>query len=109
VLRFSNGAEVVLNKPVIAGRAPRAERVTGSELPTLVTLPSPEQEISSSHVEVRLDGWHVLVVDLGSTNGTVATVPGQRPERLRPGEPFSIPPGTTVALADEASAVYEAS
>jgi hypothetical protein len=109
VLRFSNGAEIVLSKPVVAGRAPSPQQVTGGEAPTLVTLPSPEQEISRSHVEVRLDGWDVLVVDLGSTNGTAVTVPGRQPERLHPGEPFSIPPGTTVTLADEASAVYEAS
>ncbi len=54
-----------------------------------------------------LDGWHVLVRDLGSTNGTTVTLPGQEPVRLRPTEDQGIEPGTVVTLADEVVLTYE--
>ena len=105
-LAFSNGMRVTLDRSAIIGRSPRTERVSVSELPQLVVVPSPEADISRSHVEVRLEGWHVLVVDLDSTNGTVVTVPGQAPERIRPREGFPIIPGTVVSLADELAFTY---
>ena len=107
VLRFSNGMEVVLDRSAVIGRSPRAERVSASEIPQLVVVPSPESGISRSHVEVRLEGWHVLLVDLDSTNGTVVTSPGQPPERLRPREECPIVPGATVTIAEEISFTYE--
>ena len=109
VLRFSNGIEVELDRAVIVGRAPKAERISAREIPQLITLPSPDKDISRSHMEVRLDGWHVIVVDLGSTNGTVVTLPGQAPERLRPSEEQPISPGTVVTIAEEITFVYEVS
>ncbi len=107
ILRFSDGTETLLDRPIIIGRSPRAERVTGQEIPQLVSLPSPDQNISRNHLEIRIDGWHVLVVDLQSINGTVVTNPGQPAELLRAGEEVLIVPGTTVSLADEISFVYE--
>jgi hypothetical protein len=107
VLRFSNGVEVELDRPVMIGRAPKAERVSAREIPQLVSLPSPDKDISRNHVEVKLDGWHVIVVDLGSTNGTVVTLPGQSPERLRAQEEQPISPGTVVTIAEEITFVYE--
>jgi hypothetical protein len=107
VLVFSNGTEVVLDRSVIVGRAPKAERVSGNEIPQLVTVPSPDQEISRNHLEVRLEGWHVVVVDLDSTNGTVVTLPGKAPERLRAGEECPITPGTVVSVADEVTFEYK--
>ena len=107
-LRFSNGVEVALDRPVIVGRQPSAERVAaGGDLPQLVTLDSPSQDISRRHVEVQLEGWHVLVRDLGSTNGTVVTLPGRNPERLHSGESLPITPGTVVSVADETTFSYE--
>ena len=53
-------------------------------------MPSPNNDISRSHVRFGIDGWLVQVTDLGSTNGTLVTVPGQQPVRLRPHDPFTI-------------------
>jgi len=107
-LRFSTGDAVVLDRGVLMGRGPTEGRQAGGERPHLVKLPSPDHEISRNHVEVRLDGWHVLVVDLNSTNGTLVIRPGLPPERLRPEEPTMIEPGCTVALSDEITFTYEA-
>ncbi|BDZ41258.1 hypothetical protein GCM10025865_05570 [Paraoerskovia sediminicola] len=65
-----------------------------------MTVESPEQDISRSHVEIRLEGWHVLVDDLGTTNGTVLHRPGQPPRRLQPGVPEIASSGDVVDLGD---------
>jgi len=78
----SNGVVVTLDKSVIVGRTPRASRVTG-EMPHLVTVPSPTQDISRSHVELRVEGTAVVAVDLNTTNGTLVKRKGA-PQRRRP-------------------------
>lgn len=109
VLRFGDGRSVALSGPLLIGRSPRAEGAISGELPELVSVPSPLKEVSGTHLEVRLEGWQVLVVDRQSTNGTVVKLPGREPRRLHPGEPHMITPGATVSLADEAEFRFEAS
>ena len=105
-LRLSTGDVVTLDRGVLIGRAPRAD-VTGPRTPHLVRISSPDNEISRNHVEIVLDGWHVLVRDLGSTNGTTVALPGSSPVRVRPGDQQTIEPGTTITLADQVSMVFE--
>lgn len=106
-LRLSTGDVVTLDRGVILGRSPEAPGGNKPDRPHVVKLASPENDISRTHVEVRLDGWHVLVTDLGSTNGTVVTLPGEPPLRLRAHDPLAIEPGTLVSLADEITFTYE--
>lgn len=108
-LEFADGRVVEVSRPLLIGRAPRAEGALGGEPPELVAVPSPSKEVSGTHVEIRLEGWQVLVVDRHSTNGTVIVLPGRDPMRLRPDEPFPITPGTSVSLADEVELTFEAS
>ncbi|MEO6712746.1 MAG: FHA domain-containing protein [Mycobacteriales bacterium] len=105
-LRFSTGQVVELDSRVVVGRSPSAERVSAGELPQLVQVESPAQDISRSHVEVRLDGWRVEVVDLDSVNGTVVALPGRDPERLQPGEPYPLVPNAVIDLAGEVTFRY---
>ena len=105
-LRLSTGDVVTLDRGVLIGRAPRAAD-TGAGSPHLVRISSPDNEISRNHVEIVLDGWHVLVRDLGSTNGTTVALPGSSPIRVRPGDQQTIEPGTTITLADQVSMVFE--
>jgi hypothetical protein len=72
-----------------------------------VRLASVDNDISRNHAEVVLEGWHVLVRDLGSTNGTTVTLPGEAPVRLRPTEDQGIEPGTVISIADEVTLIYE--
>jgi FHA domain-containing protein len=101
VLRLSAGDVVSLDRDVIMGRNPKpdAPGPDGEERPHVVRLPSGGGDISRTHLRVTLDGWHVLVTDLNSTNGTLVTLPGGEPEQLRPGQPVPIRPGTVVTLA----------
>ncbi len=106
--RFSSGRNVPVTGTILIGRSPKP--AGGHSGPVeLVEVPSPRHDISRTHVEVRVEGWQVLVVDRGSTNGTVITIPGRQPQRLRAGEPFPLPVGGSVNLADEVEFVYEVS
>jgi hypothetical protein len=107
VLRLSTGDVITLDRGVVMGRSPRTE-FRGAERPHVVKLPSGDGEVSRTHLEVGLDGWHVLVTDLHSTNGTIVVLPGRDPARLRPGEPMPIQPGTLVIVAVDIDFRYEA-
>jgi hypothetical protein len=109
VLRLSLGDVITLDRGVLMGRNPRTDfaGTQGEERPHVVKLPSAGGDISRTHLRVTLDGWHVLVTDLNSTNGTLVTLPGRDPQQLRPGEPVPIQPGTVVTLADGIDFRYE--
>ena len=107
-LRFSTGELVDLDRRVIIGRAPSVSRVSSSELPRLVTVPSPQQDISRSHAELRIEDWHVVVADLHSTNGTVLRAPDRPEQLLHPGQEMVIEPGWTVDLGDGVTVAVEA-
>jgi hypothetical protein len=109
VLRLSLGDVITLDRDVVMGRSPRTDFTgpDGEDRPHVVKLPSADGDISRTHLRVTLDGWHVLVTDLHSTNGTLVTLPGRDPEQLRPGEPVLIRPGTVVTLAEGIDFRYE--
>ena len=103
-LVLPGGDVVEVDRVVLVGRAPEARRFTSTDQPRLVTVPSPHQEISSTHVEFRpgsgADHGSAVVTDLGSTNGTVLVQPGLPPEALQPGVPVQVLPGAVVDLGD---------
>lgn len=103
-LTFSSGEVVEVDRAVIVGRAPEARRFTSTEQPRLITVPSPNQEISSTHLEIRpgagADHGSAVVTDLGSTNGTVLVQPGLPPEDLQPGVAVQLIPGAIIDLGD---------
>lgn len=103
-LHFAHGEVVDVDRAVLVGRAPEARRFTSTDQPRLVTVPSPNQEISSTHLEVRpgsgADHGTAVVTDLGSTNGTVLVQPGLGPETLQPGVAVQLLPGALIDLGD---------
>lgn len=107
VLNLSTGDMVPLDRDVVLGRAPYVPDAEAPVRPHLVQLASPGNDISRSHIRITIEGWHVQVLDLGSINGTVVTLPGQAPVRLRAHDPFTIVPGTTISLADEVMARFD--
>jgi hypothetical protein len=93
------GERVELDAPVVFGRRPASTRRTG--VPSvLVTVPSPGQEVSASHVRIERAGRVVVVTDLKSRNGTTVRIEGGRARRLRPGESFSVPGAAEVEIGD---------
>lgn len=99
-VEISTGESVDLSVPIVVGRFPQAQATASPVAQRLVTVPSPSQDISRSHVEIRLDGWHVLLVDLDTVNGTMLLRAGQPLRRLHPSEPTLVADGDVVDLGD---------
>jgi hypothetical protein len=98
--RIGDRAPIALDIPALVGRHPMAPRIPGRELPRLVRVSSPLNEVSGTHLELRQDGASVVVTDLRSTNGTIVRMPGARPLKLRQGESVVVRPGTLVDIGD---------
>ncbi|MEU4802956.1 FHA domain-containing protein [Actinosynnema sp. NPDC023587] len=106
VLRLSTGELITLDRNVILGRDPQvADR--SPTAPHAIRLANQGNDISRNHVEVRLDGWDVLVVDLGSKNGTTVIAPGWSPQELAGLIPAILTPGSRVMLGEGAFFTYE--
>ncbi len=103
-LIFSTGDVVDVDRVILVGRAPEARRFASSDQPHLVTVSSPNHEISSTHLEIRpgagADHGMAVVTDMGSTNGTVLVQPGLPPEDLQAGIAVSLIPGAILDLGD---------
>ncbi|OIQ92690.1 FHA domain protein [mine drainage metagenome] len=105
-LRLGSGDTVDLDRSVILGRRPQAARVSQGDIPRLVAVGG--KEVSRSHLELRLEDWNVLAVELGSRNGTLLLRPGQPPVRLvennpvpvRSGDQFDLGEGIVVTAED---------
>jgi hypothetical protein len=99
-LRVGVSETIMLDQPTIIGRNPRAPGLPYGADARLVTVPSPELEVSSSHVEIQQVGEAVVVTDLRSTNGTFILHQDRAPERLRPGESRVLPAGAALDIGD---------
>jgi FHA domain len=107
VLRASDGSTAKVDRPVLIGRAPSADR-SSRQSPRLMTVASPNHDISRTHLEVAPQGWKVLVTDLNSTNGTVLVRPGAVDrQRLAPGEPVPAQVGSVIELGDGVSVLID--
>ncbi|WP_223587194.1 FHA domain-containing protein [Microbacterium sp. OVT16B] len=106
-IRVSTGQVVELDRTVIIGRRPRSTRASGENLPHLVAVESPQQDISRSHLEVRPDADTVVVIDLHTTNGSTLLRPGADPVRLHPGEQTLVLSGDVVDLGDGVTVAFE--
>jgi hypothetical protein len=106
-VRLSTGGLIDLDQSLIVGRQPSVSRVQGAVMPKLVQVASPSGDISRSHVEVRLEGWHVMLCDLKATNGTVLVREGQPPRRLAQGEMAILLDGDIAEVGDGISLRFE--
>lgn len=106
-IRLSTGQTLLLDRTVVIGRRPRATRVTGTDLPHLVAVDSPQQDISRSHIELRVEGDSIVATDLRTTNGTTLVRQGGDPVRLHPGEPTVVVPGDVIDLGDGVTVTVE--
>ncbi|MFP5312952.1 MAG: FHA domain-containing protein, partial [Actinomycetes bacterium] len=106
-IRLSTGELLDLDQSMVIGRQPSVARVQGGVMPRLVQVASPGGDISRSHVEVRLEGWHVMLCDLKATNGTVLVREGQPPRRLAQNEMAILLDGDLAELGDNISLRFE--
>lgn len=106
-VRVSTGELIDLDQSLVIGRQPSVSRVQGGGMPRLVQVASPSGDISRSHIEVRLEGWHVMLCDLKATNGTVLVREGQPPRRLAQNEMAILLDGDIAELGDDVSLRFE--
>jgi len=78
----------------------------GAERPNVLKV-SDSLEVSRSHLEIVLEGWLVMVRDLGSSNGTILTLPGKPPERLRDGQLYQLEAMAEISLGDVVAVRFE--
>ena len=105
--KFDDGQVYELHRHLLVGRNPSADLRVNDEPTDRVTLASPDNIISRTHLTVELDGWQVKVTDRDSMNHTFVEIPGRKPFQLRPGEAYPIPPGAAVRLGDDLGFTYE--
>jgi hypothetical protein len=102
-IELSTGGRELLDQTLVVGRAPSATALGGGNIPRLVTMITPNQDISRTHAKFTVEGGAVVVTDLHSRNGTIVTLPGRPSQKLREGEPTVVIPGTIVDLGDGAT------
>ncbi len=105
IVRMSTSDTIRLDHGIVFGRDPGSPDANRRDQPYFVMLA--DKDISRRHLEVVLDGWDVLVVDLHSSNGSAITMPGGVPEVIPGGARRQLIPGTVVHLSDTISFVYE--
>ena len=99
-IRLDGGTLVPLDQPVYLGRKPSVPRIHPGGTPLLVTLDSPQREVSSTHLSLTTVGGAIVARDLKSTNGSIVRVPGAAPHTLLGGESAVVTPGTIIELGD---------
>ncbi len=97
---LTSGERIPLGRGVVIGRRPRSRRVEDGRVPRLVTVDSPSEDISRSHVELRVEDWNLVAIDLSSTNGTLLLREGAAPQRLRPEASTILQLGDRLDLGD---------
>lgn len=104
-LVLASGDRLVLDKDAVLGRAPH-EPEGATERPHLLRV-GDNGDISRQHARIMLDGWHVIVRDLGTANGTTLTLPGGSPQQLRANEDYQLEDGAEIGIADVVTLRYE--
>ena len=107
-LVWDSGRVIEVDGPILIGRNPPDGVIIDGVEALPFRVPDPDAVLSRQHLEVRVSGTEVFLVDKKSRNFTTIVRPGEPAERLLPGVPTLIPPGTVVALADVASFTLEA-
>ncbi|WP_263118913.1 FHA domain-containing protein, partial [Cellulomonas sp. RIT-PI-Y] len=97
---LSTGVVVPVDGVLLIGRAPQAARAPEGVRTRLVAVPSPTQDISRTHAELRVSDGRVLVTDLFSTNGVTVASGGLPPRKIAAGEPVAVGAGEIVDLGD---------
>ncbi|MET0324910.1 MAG: FHA domain-containing protein [Ilumatobacteraceae bacterium] len=94
-LALDDGGTVELDQELLIGRNPDRDSEPARQGLRRVKLVG--EKVSRSHLEIRFQGWEILVADCGSTNGTfVVPHPGGQVATLEPGHALMVGPGATI-------------
>ncbi len=103
VLVSTTGQRFEITGRSLLGRNPTPP--SGAVYESVLVVVDPGKTISKSHVELVVVADELLVLDLGSGNGTVVETPGQAPVRGVPGMPQPVRRGSRLLLGRQAITV----
>lgn len=99
VLLLDDGSVFQLDRDYIVGREPGLDASVASGRSRALRIVDDSGIVSRVHAKVQLDGWRVLVTDLGSANGTRIRLPKQSADTvLQPHVPIVLATGSQVDL-----------
>jgi len=99
VLVVDDGAVFQLDNDYVVGREPTLDSEVASGQARGLRIADDAGIVSRVHARVHLDGWRVLVTDLGSANGTKVRLPKQTADTvLVPQVPLVLATGSQVDL-----------
>ena len=99
-LVLDDDSALELSVDCVVGREPALDpSVAAGEAHPLAIA---DAAVSRVHARIHLDGWQVLLIDLGSVNGTRIRLPGKRSEQaLEPNVPVQLQSGTRVLVGTQ--------
>lgn len=96
---LDTGSTFVLDDDYLLGRDPENDPEVRDGRLRPLRLDDNSGTMSRAHLEIRLQGWDVAVVDRGSANGTYVAAPGtQGWSAVVPAQPFVLRAGTQVGI-----------
>lgn len=95
---LSDGRRLTIRGHALLGRAPAP--APGEEVAQLVTVRDPDRSVSSTHVALAVDDSGAWIVDRGSTNGTVVTLPDGQQILCVAWQRVRVPDGARVRFGD---------
>ena len=99
VLLLDDGSVFQLDSDYVIGREPGLDASVAAGQARPLRVADDTGIVSRVHARVHLDGWRVLVADLGSANGTRVLLPGQPADQpLVPQVPIVLATGSQVDL-----------
>jgi hypothetical protein len=99
VLLLDDGSVFQLDSDYVVGREPSLDGSVAAGKARPLRVADDTGIVSRVHARVHLDGWRVLVTDLGSANGTRVLLPGQPADQpLVPQVPIVLATGSQVDL-----------
>jgi hypothetical protein len=108
VLLLDEGAVFQLDADYVIGREPTLDAAVASGEARPLRVTDNAGIVSRVHARVQLDGWRVMVTDLGSANGTRLRLPDQDADQaLVPRVPTVLLPGSQVNLGGGRGFHYE--
>ncbi len=97
-LDLSDGRRLAVWGQALIGRAPVA--APGEEIAQLVAIDDPARSVSTTHLALGVDDGGAWIVDRGSTNGTVVTLPDGQQILCVPWQRVKVAAGARVRFGD---------
>ncbi len=98
VLAFDDGSIVQLDTDYVIGREPTLNASVAAGQARPLSVVDDAGIVSRAHAALQLDGWRVLITDLGSANGTHLRRADEAPQQLTPHVAVELTPGSHVDM-----------